>query len=173
LRRAHVLTPDAVVRAPRATLQAAVAPAGSSIELRVDALHAGAEVFRRHRALPAAIHGPLAAARRSLRRLKHLDSAAAHRMLLFAGDHPIMPVDARVLRVVVRLGYADSAKRPTARGLRKMLGSLLREDRDARRHAFVYLSHHGALTCTERDPHCRVCPLAPECRWALHNVAAG
>ena len=67
LRRVHVLTPDAVTRAARATLEAAVAPAGPSVELRLDALRAGAEVFRRHRALPGAIRGSLAAARRSLR----------------------------------------------------------------------------------------------------------
>src|SRR5687767_999783 len=63
LRRAHVLTPDAVVRAPRATLEAAVAPAGSSVELRLDALRAGAETFRRHRTLAKAIRGRLVTAR--------------------------------------------------------------------------------------------------------------
>ena len=31
------------------------------------------------------------------------------------------------------------------------------------RRAFVYLSHHGAATCTESDPHCTVCPLLKEC----------
>ena len=112
LRRAHVLTPDAVLRAPRATLEAAVAPAGSSVDLRLDALRAGAEVFRRHRALPAAIRGPLTAARRSLRLLPQLDPAAAHRMLLFAGNHPVMPADARVQRVVLRLGYAAPPPAP-------------------------------------------------------------
>src|SRR5829696_1231158 len=59
LRRAHILTPDAVVRAPRAALEAAVAAAGPSRELRLDALRAGAEIFRRNRTLPAAIRGPL------------------------------------------------------------------------------------------------------------------
>jgi endonuclease III len=104
LRRAHVLTPDAVARAPRATLEAAVAPAGSSMELRLDALRTGAEVFRRHRTIPAAIRGPLVKARRSLRLLGQLDTAGAHRFLLFAGGHAIVPVDARVQRVALRLG---------------------------------------------------------------------
>jgi endonuclease III len=163
LRRVHVLTPDAVTRAPRATLEAAVASAGPSVELRLDALRAGAEVFRRHRALPAAIRGPLAAARRSLRVLQQLDVAGAHRMLLFAGNHAIMPADAGVRRVTQRLGYADSGKAESARSVRRALGSLLGGDLDGCRSAYVYLSHHAALTCTEREPHCRVCPLAPEC----------
>ena len=168
LRRAHVLTPDAVLRAPRATLEAAVAPAGSSVDLRLDALRAGAEVFRRHRALPAAIRGPLTAARRSLRLLPQLDPAAAHRMLLFAGNHPVMPADARVQRVVLRLGYAAPPPAP-ARRVRRAVASELRGDLDACRRAFVYLSHHASQTCTEREPHCRVCPLAGECPWALDN----
>jgi endonuclease III len=167
LRRVHVLTPDAVTRAARATLEAAVAPAGPSVELRLDALCAGAEVFRRHRALPGAIRGSLAAARRSLRVLTQLDAAGAHRMLLFAGDHAIVPVDAGVRRVALRLGYGQPGKVLSARGVRRVLGTLLRGDLDACRRAFVYLSHHASLTCTERDPHCRVCPLAPECPEAL------
>ena len=162
LRRAHILTPDAVVRAPRAVLEAAVAPAGSSVELRLDALKAGAEVFRRHRTLPVAIRGSLPNARRSLRLLPQLDPPGAHRMLLFAGDHPILPIDARVLRVVARLGYAGSEK-PSFRRTRLTLGALLGGERDAFRRAFIYLSHHGSLTCTDRDPHCRVCPLAASC----------
>jgi endonuclease III len=167
LRRVHVLTPDAVTRAPRATLEAAVSPAGPSVELRLDALRAGAQVFRRHRALPEAIRGPLADARRSLRRLTQLDAAGAHRMLLFAADHAIVPVDAGVRRVALRLGYGQPGKVLSARGVRRALDSLLRGDLDACRRAFVYLSHHASLTCTERDPHCHVCPLAPQCPEAL------
>jgi endonuclease III len=168
LRRAHALTPDAVLRAPRATLEAALAPAGSSVDLRLDALRAGAEVFRGHRALPASIRGPLTAARRSLRLLPQLDTAAAHRMLLFAGNHPVTPADARVQRVVLRLGYAAPPP-PSARRVRRVIGSELRGDLDACRRAFVYLSHHASQTCTEREPHCRICPLAGECPWVLNN----
>ena len=162
LRRAHILTPDAVVRAPRAALEAAVAPAGPSLELRLDALRAGAEIFRRNRTLPEAIRGPLNRTRRSLRLLGQLDAAGVHRMLLFAGDHPIVPAGPRMLRVAARLGYV-SVERQAVRRARRQLGALLGTDRDVVRRAAVYLSHHGALTCTEREPHCRVCPLAPAC----------
>ena len=165
LRRAHILTPDAVVRAPRAALEAAVSHAGPSLELRVDTLRAGAEVFRRNRTLPAAIGGPLGDARRALRLLGPLDAGSAHRMLLFAGDHPVVPADPRVFRVAARLGYV-SAEQRMARSARRALGALIGKDPDEIRRAAVYLSHHGALTCTDRDPHCRVCPLVSECAWA-------
>jgi endonuclease III len=170
LRRAHVLTPDAIVRAPRATLEAAVTPAGSSVELRLDALRAGAEVFRRHRTLAGAIRGRLVSARRALKTLGPLDIAGAHRMLLFAGGRALVPVDARVERVALRLGYGGKDKGLAARSVRRALGSLLGGDVDACRRALVYLSHHASLTCTERDPHCRVCPLAPECPWTLDHL---
>lgn len=162
LRKAHILTPDAVVRAPRAALEAAIAPAGSSLELRLDALRTGAEVFRRNRMLPATIRGPLFAARRSLRLLGQLDAAGAHRMLLFGGDHPIVPADPRMFRVAARLGYVSVEKRAVRRA-RRELGALLGHDREAFQRAAVYLTHHGSLTCTDREPHCRVCPLAREC----------
>jgi endonuclease III len=162
LRKAHILTPDAVIRAPRAALEAAVAPAGSSLELRLDALRTGAEVFRRNRRLPATIRGPLYAARRSLRLLGQLDAAGAHRMLLFGGDHPILPADPRMFRVAARLGYI-SVERRAIRRARRELGALLGHNREAFQQAAVYLSHHGSLTCTDREPHCRVCPLAREC----------
>jgi endonuclease III len=88
-------------------------------------------------------------------------------MLLFAGDHAIVPVDAGVRRVAMRLGYGRPGKVLSVRSVRRVLGSLLRGDLGACRRAFVYLSHHASLTCTEREPHCRVCPLAPECPEAL------
>jgi endonuclease III len=169
LRKVHVLTPDSVTRAPRATLEAAVSPAGGSVELRIDALRAGAQVFQRHRALPEALRGSLAGARRSLTVLTQLDTAGAHRMLLFAGGHAVVPVDAGVRRVALRLGYGHPKLLP-ARRVRRVLGSLLSGDLDACRRAFIYLSHHAALTCTEREPHCRICPLAPECPWSLESA---
>jgi endonuclease III len=162
LRKAHILTPDSVVRSARAALEAALAPAGPSLERRLDALRSGAEVFRRNRMLPATIRGPLYAARRSLRLLGQLDTAGAHRMLLYGGNHPIVPADPRMLRAAARLGYVSADKRRVRRA-RRELGVLLRHDPEAVRRAAVYLTHHGSVTCTERDPHCRVCPLAREC----------
>jgi endonuclease III len=146
-----------------------VSPAGGSVELRIDALRAGAQVFQRHRALPEALRGSLAGARRSLTVLTQLDTAGAHRMLLFAGGHAVVPVDAGVRRVALRLGYGHPKLLP-ARRVRRVLGSLLSGDLDACRRAFIYLSHHAALTCTEREPHCRICPLAPECPWSLESA---
>ena len=38
-----------------------------------------------------------------------------------------------------------------------------RKNFDAYRRAFLYLSHHGAATCTEAEPHCPICPVLKDC----------
>ena len=94
-----------------------------------------------------------------------MGEGGAYRMLLFAADHLVLPVDARVSRVARRFGYGESHKdfTKTARSVRAAVASELPESIDAYRRAFLYLSHHGAATCTEADPHCPVCPLLPDC----------
>ena len=96
------------------------------------------------------IRGPLPAARRALKPFPQLGEAGAHRMLLFAADHAILPVDARVSRVGRRLGYGDASDdfRKQARSVQEALTRELPPSVDAFRRAFSYLSHHGAATCT-------------------------
>jgi endonuclease-3 len=165
LKRIRALTPDAMWRAPQKKLEASVALAGPYAENRLGALRTGVDLFRRSPGLPAVIRGPLAAARRALKPFPQLGEAGAHRMLLFAADHAILPVDARVSRVGRRLGYGDASDdfRKQARSVQEALTRELPPSVDAFRRAFSYLSHHGAATCTERDPHCAVCPLLKDC----------
>src|SRR5207253_8420826 len=113
------------------------------------------DLFRRSPNLPAVIRGPLAAARRALKQLPQLGETSAHRMRLFAANHPILPVDARVTRVGRRLGYGDASDdfRKQARSVQEAFTRELPPSAEAFRRAFIYLSHHGAATCTERDPH--------------------
>ena len=165
MKRIPALTPDAMWRAPRKRLEEAVARAGPYVENRLRALKAGSDRFRRMADLPALIRGPIAPARRALKGLPQMGEGGAYRMLLFAGNHPLLPVDARVSRVARRLGFGeeqgDFAK--TARSIREAVADHLPASAGDYCRAFVYLSHHGASTCTEADPHCRVCPLRAEC----------
>jgi len=146
--------------------------AGPYREQRLQALRTGVELFRRSPNLPATIRGPLPAARAALKPFPQLGEAGAHRMLLFAADHPILPVDARVARVAVRLGYGEAGDdfRRQARSIQEALTRELPPTVDAFRRAYLYLSHHGGATCTEADPHCVVCPLLPECPEGQHRV---
>jgi endonuclease III len=165
LKRIPALTPDAMWRAPKKKLDACAALAGPYREQRLQALRTGVDLFRRSPNLPATIRGPLPAARAALKPFPQLGEAGAHRMLLFAADHPLLPVDARVARVAVRLGYGEASAdfRRQARSVKTALSAEIPASVDAFRRAYVYLSHHGAATCTEADPHCVVCPLLREC----------
>ena len=165
LRRIPALTPDAMRRAPAKKLEESVALAGPYVEQRLRALKTGADRFRRLPNLPQVIRGPLTAARRSLKGLPRMGEGGAYRMLLFAADHPVLPVDSPVGRVAQRLGYgqphADFTK--MARSVREAVAAELPRDTETFRRAFLYLSHHGGATCTEHDPHCAVCPLLEDC----------
>jgi len=165
LKRLRFLTPDAMWRAPQKNLAEAVALAGPHQEQRLRALRNGVALFRRSPALPAVIRGPLIAARRALRPFPHLGEAYPRRMLLFAADRCVLGVDAHVSRVGRRLGYgagSDGARKATL-SVRRALSRELPHNPDGFRRASVYLSHHALTTCTERDPHCQVCPLLQDC----------
>jgi len=165
LKRIRALTPDAMWRAPQKKLEDTVALAGPYSEQRLRSLRTGVDLFRRTPALPAIIKGPLAEARRALKPFPTLGEGGAHRMLLFAAGHRVLPVDARVSRVGLRLGYGEAHAdfKKKARSVQAAAERELSQTVGAYRTAYVYLSHHGAETCTEADPHCAVCPLLGDC----------
>jgi endonuclease-3 len=165
LKRIPALTPDAMWRAPQKKLEQSVTLAGPYAENRLRALRSGVELFRRSPELPATIRGPLAPARRALKPFPQLGETGAHRMLLFAADQVILPVDSRINRVGQRLGYGDAAGdfKKQSRSVQAALTRELTASADVYRHAFLYLSHHGGATCTEADPHCSICPLLRDC----------
>ena len=167
LRRIRALTPDSLSRAPKKKLEESVALAGSYTEQRLQALKTGADRFRRVPRLASVIRGPVTTARRELRRLPQMGEGGAHRMLLFAADRAVLPVDPTVRRVAARLGYGnrDRKQRASARTVRQDLTADLTPDTDVFRRTFLYLSHHGAATCTEMNPHCAICPLLAECPY--------
>ena len=175
LKRIRALTPDAMWRAPQKKLEESVALAGPYVEQRLQRLRAGVELFRRTPALPSIIKGPLPAARRALKPFPTLGEGGAHRMLLFAADHPVLPVDARVSRVARRLGYGEPHAdfKKTSRSVQAAIEPELSATTRAYRRAYLYLSHHGAATCTETDPHCSVCPLLDDCPEGLKRMAHG
>jgi endonuclease-3 len=167
LKRIPALTPDAMSRAPQKKLELSTGLAGPYNEQRLRALRTGVDMFRRAPKLPDVIRGPIVPARRALKGLPQMGEGGAYRMLLFAADHPVLPVDARVSRVARRLGYGDQqgSFTKTARSVREAVATQLPASPDAYRRAFLYLSHHGGATCTEGDPHCTVCPLLPDCPY--------
>lgn len=171
LLRIPALTPDAMFRAARGRLTAALAHAGPYQEQRLHALLLGVEQFRRQPAFAAIVRGALPRARRWLAKLPRLGEGGVHRMLLFGGQHCVLPVDRDVARLVLRLagaGEAERQKPPRLRPLRRMLEAGLPRDESAFRRAALYLRHHAVQTCAD-DPHCSVCPLGETCPSRRHS----
>jgi endonuclease III len=165
LKRNRALTPDAMWKAAQKKLEDSVRLAGPYLEQRLATLRTGVDIFRRSPNLSKTIRGPLPAARKVLKDLPRMGEGGAYRMLLFAGGHSVLPVDARVSRVACRLGYGErqSSFSKTARSVREAVAAELPADLVIYRRAYLYFDHHGAATCTEADPHCHVCPLQKDC----------
>ena len=166
LQRLPALTPDSMSRVPRGKLEAAVAHCGGHQEQRLRVLREAMALFRRHPRFGDSLHAPLGQARRALARLPQLGEGNVHRMLLFAGDHPVIPVDREVARFCTRfvLEPATHSAR-SSRVVRRALERALPRDAAAFQRVALYLRHHATQTCTE-DPHCTVCPIAASCRSA-------
>ena len=98
-----------MARARQKKLEESVALAGPYLEQRLRALRTGVDVFRAI-ADTAGDHSRVRCrgARRALKGLPQMGEGGAYRMLLFAADHPVLPVDARVSRVARRLGYGEA-----------------------------------------------------------------
>jgi endonuclease-3 len=172
LKQIRALTPDTMWRAPQAKLEAAVGLAGPYVEQRLRALRTGVELFHRSPHLPAVIKGPVPAALKALKPLPQMGDGGAFRMLLFAGEHPVLPVDAALSRVARRLGYGDEGGdfRRTARSIRHALAAELPATSAMYGQGYLYLSHHGRSTCTETSPHCSICPLLGDCSHGQTRV---
>jgi endonuclease III len=179
LRRIPALTPESVARAPRGKLEGAVRPAGPYLEERMRALLAGADVFRRHPRLGDQLRLPLAEATQAIGLLPHLSTASGQWMLLFAGDHPVVPADPRLIRVALRLGYGERSDDTglAVASAQKAVAEALGDGLGVWQQAALYLTHHGLTTCLESDPHCHVCPLRDACPFpasrSAHSEGAG
>jgi endonuclease-3 related protein len=153
LKRNLSLTPDSMSKVAPKKLDESVKLTGSYVEQRLRALKTGITVFQRNPELPATIKGPVAGAQQALAMLPQMADGGADRMLLYSGDHLVFPLEAGIGRVVRRLGYDEAPE------------SELPATLDAYRRACTYLSHHAVATCIEKDPHCTVCPLRPDCPY--------
>lgn len=175
LRRVPALTPDSMKKLGRGKLETIVRLCGPFADERLTALETGADVFRRQRAFPDRLQGSLRSAWLALRDLPHLGEAGAARVLLFASPHSLIPVDAGMTRLAVRLGLVDEIDNVTrlARAVRRSIGSGLPVDIALRRQAALYLAHHAQSTCVEVDPHCGICPIASACAFNSARQSAG
>jgi endonuclease III len=175
LRRIPALTPDSVRKLGRGRLEAVVNQCGAFVNERLAALDAGIDVFRRQQHFNRRLQGSLRQAWLASRDLPHLGHAGALRLLLFTGNSVIVPVDAGMARLAIRLGLATphTNLRRLTRDVRRALGAVLPHESSERRRAVLYLELHAEHTCVESSPHCGVCPLLQGCAEGQRLKAEG
>lgn len=171
LRRVPALTPDSLRKLPRGRLEAIVRQCGPFVDERLAALDAGSAVFLRQPHFAQRLRGPLRDAVVAARDLPHLGRAGALRLLMFSAISAVVPVDAGLVRVALRLGYGQETANLTrlARSVRRALQSMMPADAGGRRRAVQYLGHHAEHTCVD-TPHCAVCPLQTACAFAQRSA---
>ena len=159
LKRNRSLTPDSMEKIAPKKLLESVALTGSYVDQRLRALKTAIRVFQQHPDLAGAIGGDLPVASEALNLLPQTGpEKTADRILLYVGAHRVFPMDEGVGRVIRRLGYDDAPD------------SELPESIDEYRRACTYLTHHAAATCTDKDPHCGVCPLRADCPYGQDHL---
>ena len=117
-------------------------------------LHAAATV------VAAEMDGELPRSLESLLSLPGVGQYTARAVLAFTRSADTAVVDTNVSRVLSRL----DGRPMTARELQQRADSLVPQGLAWEWNQV--LMDFGATRCTARNPSCRDCPLAPECRWA-------
>lgn len=169
LKRTVGTTPEAILAAPRASLEQ-VAAHGILAERFADKLLDCAQVAMEVSGgdLDRALRGAVESARRVLRRFPGIGVPTADRILLFSGRLACLAPESNGLRVLGRLGWVDE-REPYARMYRASLDvqRQLPADIPVLQEAHLLLQQHGQATCKRNSPRCGECPLAAGCAHAI------
>lgn len=84
------------------------------------------------------------------------------------GGHAV-PLDGPALRVLARLGIADGTDPDDLEPVRASVEHAIPKARGV--EFTTLLSLHAKELCTEKDPHCSVCPLRTECPVGIENLS--
>jgi endonuclease-3 related protein len=161
LRRARLLAPSRLARAPRGRLSRLLRPSGT-FRQKTRAVQA----FLRHLnngyrgSLPRLLAQPTTRLRPELLGLRGVGPETADSILLYAARRPVFVIDAYTRRVLVRHGLADERARY------ETLQNIFHEHLP--RRAQLYNEYHALLVavgkhyCFRRNPDCQACPLGVE-----------
>jgi endonuclease III len=161
--------PAQLLAASTRKLTGALKPGGLIPELRAARLKQVASRVEKEFAgdLRAALLGPLAQARKTLRTFPGIAGPGADRILLFGQIAPVAAVPSNCPYVLTRIlqgpqtgPYADSY-----RDAQRALETALPEDFAARTRAYLLLKRHGQDLCKRTKPKCGQCPVNSSCKY--------
>ncbi|HEY4954077.1 MAG TPA: hypothetical protein VII02_04250 [Gemmatimonadaceae bacterium] len=121
--------------------------------------------------LRAALGGPIAQARKALKKFPSIADPGADRILLFAGISPVAPVPSNCLHVVIRVQHGKERQSygVTYREAQQAIEAEVPEKFDARAQAYLLLKRHGQDLCKRTNPKCWQCPVSSSCAFFAGN----
>lgn len=160
---------EQILSASPAKLAAALKPGGMVPELRALRLKEIAARIKDEFGgdLRAALVGPIAQARKTLKRFPSIGDPGADRILLFAGIAPLAAVPSNCPHVLVRIqrGLERENYGVTYREAQQAIAAEVPEKFDARIRAYLLLKRHGQELCKRTKPKCDQCPVSSSCAY--------
>ncbi len=121
--------------------------------------------------LHAALVGPIAQARKTLKTFPSIGDPGADRILLFAGIAPLATVPSNCPYVLVRIQQRLERENygVTYREAQQAIAAEVPEKFDARTRAYLLLKRHGQEICKRTKPKCAQCPVSASCAFFAGN----
>lgn len=168
LRQRVGTTPERILAAPRAALLE-VARSGILAADRVEKIREIARIALEEVGgdLAGAVAGPIAQARKALKKFPSIGDPGAEKILLFLRRDRVLALDSNGLRVLLRLGYGKD-DRNYARAYRtaqEESRAEWKDDFDWLIAAHLLLRRHGQELCKASHPRCDACPLQRRCAY--------
>lgn len=161
--------PQRILAAGNEELANALRPGGMVPELRAQRLK---EIAARVKDefggdLCAALVGPMAHVRTTLKSFPNIADPGADRILLFAGMAPVAAIPSNCPHVLVRIerGQEHENYVATYREAQRAVEAAVPGKFDARVRAFLLLKRHGQEICKRTKPKCEQCPVRTSCAY--------
>jgi endonuclease III len=165
--------PEQLLAASPLNLARALKPGGMVPELRAMRLK---EIAARVKDefggdLRAALVGPMAQVRKTLKKFPSIADPGADRILLFAGLAPVAAVPSNCPQVLVRIqrGQEHESYGVTYREAQKAIEAEIPQAFDSLIRAYLLLKRHGQELCKRTNPKCEQCPVNASCAFFAGN----
>ena len=166
LRRAGALAPEALARRPTAEIEALVRPAGT-FRMKAARLRSMARWYIDSGGRESLAARSTPELRADLLGLSGIGPETADDILVYAFERPVFVVDAYARRILSRYGWA-AGDEPYER-LSDAVASSIGRDAALLGEFHALLVEHGKRHC-RATPRCTECPLAAQCRAAMHGA---
>ena len=117
--------------------------------------------------LRAALVGPVAQVRKTLKSFPNIGDPGADRILLFGEITPVAAVPSNCPHVLVRIRQGSERENygVTYRDAQQAIGAEVPKSFDARIRAYLLLKRHGQELCKRTRPKCPECPVRSSCAF--------